>query len=211
MFAYCGNNPINCIDNTGNAAISLTKLLIKAAIGGLINALCAFSTGQPLQVVAEEFFVGLLMGAFSEINGYIKIAIIILDAVSVVVDCYNSGVDLKTSLLAGIYSIACALVYYNGLEFLADCLFDLTFGLGFSLTSAAFTEALKNKAAPHNVEASPQHSVNRGHSMAVVAEDSKTRQGGKMERFSGMRLPDFDHFPGNECRIPIVSNMGWSA
>lgn len=220
MFSYCLNNPVNLVDQSGCAPSVAIKIFIKSILGGIVNAVCAASTGQPLQEVAYAFFEGVVLGFFSEVIDGIDIMINIGNAVATVIDCYSNGVDLGLSLLAGLYSFATSLVYCSDAGFLAECLVDVTFGLGFSLTAEGVAEALKANANRYDsvtapATSAPQSSTpsspqSMGKPMSVVGPMRDSGRGGTPSKYVSPSLPQFTFSSGNGYKVPIVSNIGWT-
>jgi len=147
MFIYCLNNPVNRRDPVGSISATAVKVIAKAIVGGIVNATCALATGSSFKDVALSFLTGMVQGAISEFVNWGKYAVIMWNAVDTALECYNSGVGVGSSLLAGVLTILTSLSFISECDLLTDILVDMTFGLGASLISSGVIAGMKSKAS----------------------------------------------------------------
>ena len=154
MYAYCENDPVNNSDPTGQ----ISHILIGAAVGGIVSAVCEAVAGGDAKSIARAFVVGAVEGAvcaaapalasvfspqIAEAVGVgIRVAIGAYEATKTVIECREAGVGWGKSALAGAVVFVSSFAYVETGDLLTNTVFDLTFGMGASLTSRIITEGI---------------------------------------------------------------------
>jgi RHS repeat-associated protein len=68
-YLYAADNPVNCIDPSGNSDFSLVELSVSMGISGVLNAMPAMMAKQSFGTIATNFAIGALEGGAFYISG----------------------------------------------------------------------------------------------------------------------------------------------
>jgi len=213
MFIYCLNNPINRTDTSGSMSITAVKAIAGAIVGGIVSATCALVTGASFKDVALAFLTGSVQGALSAFVDWGKYVVIIWNAVDVALDCYLSGADVGSSLLAGAVAILTSLSFIPECDLLTDILVDMTFGMGFSLISAGVTAGIKSNAATESTTLDKPFSNEQSDHHQGISYSQSASAGFSYSTYTPWRSnyngPGWIYYERTICdnfRVPAVSN-----
>ena len=214
MFTYCLNNPINLVDYTGNSAVAavLKAAAISAVVNGLLDAACAFVTGQSKEAVLEAFVEGAGFGALTGVLPQLEYVAAAWDALGAMFECLDSGVSLGGSLLVGCLTFFTSLIGYSEAGKAVELLVNVTLGFGGSLVTESIQEALKIKAEQANIIMefyAPEVSPPAPNSTQQGVLISDTRWPRKVYPFCSVSLHQVTLSSRRSFAIPIVSNNGW--
>ena len=149
-FAYCGNNPINRFDSTGEFGI--WGAVVGGLIGAVAGAISSAVTGGDIKDIVISAAAGAVAGGV--IGGFgnvvlARAAASVITAGFTYADCKLNGFTTSESLLCA--GVSAAITYstasLSGLvrnDVVASTLVDCTFGFGGSLVSAGISAGIAN-------------------------------------------------------------------
>ena len=149
-FAYCGNNPINRFDPTGEFGI--WGAVVGGLIGAVAGAISSAVTGGDIKDIVISAAAGAVAGGV--IGGFgnvvlARAAASVITAGFTYADCKLNGFTTSESLLCA--GVSAAITYstasLSGLvrnDVVASTLVDCTFGFGGSLVSAGISAGIAN-------------------------------------------------------------------
>ena len=128
MFAYCGNNPINYLDYSGDAAVSI---FLKAILSGALSALVEYATGGSIKDVVFAFAKGAVMELLSiDIFEDLTDIIFMFELCWTAIDCVRHNCTFQELILV----IGVALLSNIGIgksaDELANLIAEFVFGAG---------------------------------------------------------------------------------
>ena len=145
MFAYCENDPVNRADPSGAAA----QIVVGALVGGTVSAICEAVSGGNTTDVVRAFVVGAIEGAVCSfapmlsatigvkaktISTIAQIGVAVYETSKMVYECRCNGTGWGKSILMGAAVLASSFMYGQTGDLLTDAVFDMTYGLGTSLS-----------------------------------------------------------------------------
>ena len=171
MYAYCENDPVNRSDPTGE----FWNIVLGAVVGGVVSALCAGVSGGSTEDIVKAFVVGAAEGAIcsavpalapiigvnsNKIAMVARTIVATYEAAKTAYECYQYGIGWKKSAFAGAAVFASSFMYGMTGDLLTDTVFDLTYGLGASLTAQMI--AVETKESGKHSEGITFYSTNSG-------------------------------------------------
>ena len=157
MFAYCNNNPINCVDSTGDLAVaaSVGTIVAMAAVSGIAGAVSTLATGGTWKDAKKELFLGAAEGAIvTAFPGTIGF-FFCFNVIKTWLECINSEVDPLTSVAYGLLSGVGSLGLPETGDDALDVLVAATFGFGETMSLGAINASAQNQARENHYIPSP--------------------------------------------------------
>jgi hypothetical protein len=133
MFAYCGNNPVNMTDPTGE----LPTWIISGLIGAVTSVSCALISGER----GEDLLVAAIAGFVGSLP-FIGTVLAVISAVEAFVEYSDITDNVFVGFLAGAMSLGTSLFTgdnisklpgVNQLDEAAELLFDAVIGYGANI------------------------------------------------------------------------------
>ena len=163
MFAYCNNNPVMFVDDSGYALIPNYKLINdgsgggstrfgtigSSAIGasvvsGFINGLSTFAVSGDWVEAFNDFLSGAIQEFVSFVAPVVSPYLICFDVIKTIVETKASGASNLGSLTAGAMTFAGHASFGSTGDNLTDTLVNLTFGSGLSMLTEGVVVAINN-------------------------------------------------------------------
>ena len=136
MYAYCENDPINCVDYSGTFAWTTVA---SGVIGAINGAVSCYAVGGS----SKEIAVSAILGAINSVANsslLVKGAIFAYTAITTYIATDNISKAFGAGTVAVIGSYISAEALLGNIGAFATNAFDLSFGLGGSLCTAGIIE-----------------------------------------------------------------------
>ena len=148
MFAYCGNNPVNCCDPSGEfASAIILSALLSGLTAGVASAILAWAYGSSEEEIREEFWWGFGLGTIGS-TGWVGTLISIgVGALKCYCDNREDGMSIRTSTYATGVSTIGSLPLPSMGSFDTDLLYATALGSYFSIVSGLVTHFAQENPA----------------------------------------------------------------
>ena len=151
MFAYCGNNPVNYSDPTGEVA----SWIVSGIIGMVTNVSCALISGAQ----GKELIMAAAMGFLSGANKFIGIGYSVISSCVTAVEYAEKTGSVAFGLVAGLASLCVSFftgenirnlkwVNKEAMDTAAQLFFDAFFGYGANVFVVSMFDEASNYYNP---------------------------------------------------------------
>ena len=145
MFAYCGNNPVNCSDPTGQFPWILA---IVAVVSGGVAALAEFAQGGTLSEIGWAFLKGAASGLLIYLAPEMAYVILGFDIANTYFDYRNEGYSMEKSAATASTNIVSSISPFETGDFAVDQMTHAVFGSGFAISAAGLEQLAAGKEKP---------------------------------------------------------------
>ena len=164
MFAYCGNNPVNYVDNTGNFP---WHIIVASIIGGGVSTIVALMHKSSFVDTVLAGLMGAGTGAI--IAAYPQSAIYFTSADMIIrlFNCIDAGYTFEETVAIMGLSMFITYNFKSTGDDLVDKYVDMTFGTAKEVISEGFIAAIedKHKGTPtimHNISSAATNGLSGG-------------------------------------------------
>ena len=156
MFSYCGNNPVNVVDPSGYFPWGVVlPIAIPALINGLTRGLTAWITSGSISEAGNEFLIGLAEGALSSFSKWFGYVVAAYDTGKTIVEFKASGASNLEAITAGGISMLGGIAFGSTGDKVVDCIVDMIFGFGKSLSIDGAVEAWRRNIESNQIVFTP--------------------------------------------------------
>ena len=156
MFAYCKNNPSNCIDTTGNFP---WHIVVGGLLGGGLGALATWINGGSGKDILISGVKGTIMGVITAVFPQATVVLLSYEMMVALWDCLYEGYSIEEAFAILMLTGAFECTGIETGDAATDLIVDATFGVGQELIGMGTEKLVQSKSRPKPNEKLVTYSV----------------------------------------------------